>query len=206
MTRKLRILSVLAALGFAGFVLHVSGPSGCAGDCGNNVLNDGEACDDGNTADGDGCNAACEVESGGTTGGGTTGGGTTGGTTGGVSGECTAPADCPDSFVGPSVCYSPDTCQGARTEATCIDGVCGSVNVPDDSACTADSFTLDCSPDESQSCDGTVAQVPPACEDCGDFSDNDHDGLTDCQDTVACPNNTLCAGGGAICFNGNCVD
>src|SRR5690606_13520241 len=33
-----------------------------AGECGNSVLDAGEACDDGNTTNGDGCDAACLVE------------------------------------------------------------------------------------------------------------------------------------------------
>ena len=32
--------------------------------CGDGVVQPGEACDDGNTSDGDGCSAACEVECG----------------------------------------------------------------------------------------------------------------------------------------------
>jgi len=34
----------------------------CSKTCGNYVLNDGEACDDGNTASGDGCSAMCQSE------------------------------------------------------------------------------------------------------------------------------------------------
>ena len=34
------------------------------GVCGDGVVQPGEACDDGNTSDGDGCSAACEVECG----------------------------------------------------------------------------------------------------------------------------------------------
>ena len=34
----------------------------CPPECGNNVEETGEACDDGNTEDGDGCSATCEVE------------------------------------------------------------------------------------------------------------------------------------------------
>ncbi|MEZ4287235.1 MAG: DUF4215 domain-containing protein [Polyangiales bacterium] len=33
-------------------------------DCGNDTLNDGEGCDDGNTVAGDGCNARCLIEDG----------------------------------------------------------------------------------------------------------------------------------------------
>jgi len=32
----------------------------CSGECGNSVLDTGEACDDGNTVSGDGCSAACQ--------------------------------------------------------------------------------------------------------------------------------------------------
>ena len=34
----------------------------CSGTCGNRVLNNGEACDDGNTTNGDGCSAMCQSE------------------------------------------------------------------------------------------------------------------------------------------------
>jgi cysteine-rich repeat protein len=34
----------------------------CSETCGNRVLNDGETCDDGNTASGDGCSADCRAE------------------------------------------------------------------------------------------------------------------------------------------------
>lgn len=34
----------------------------CSGECGNSVLNTGEACDDGNTASGDGCSATCQPD------------------------------------------------------------------------------------------------------------------------------------------------
>ena len=41
--------------------------SGCAAVCGNNVVEPGEQCDDGNAANGDGCGGACQFEAGGTT-------------------------------------------------------------------------------------------------------------------------------------------
>jgi cysteine-rich repeat protein len=65
--------------------------------CGDGQVTPGEECDDGNTADGDGCSASCENETGGSTAGstggvtgGSTGGSTTGGSTGGSgdSGGC----------------------------------------------------------------------------------------------------------------------
>ena len=43
-------------------------PAGClqasSSSCGNGAREHGEACDDGNDADGDGCSSTCEVESG----------------------------------------------------------------------------------------------------------------------------------------------
>jgi cysteine-rich repeat protein len=44
------VLSMVSATAFA--------------NCGDSILDDGETCDDGNTAGGDGCSATCEVESG----------------------------------------------------------------------------------------------------------------------------------------------
>jgi cysteine-rich repeat protein len=38
--------------------------SGCVAQCGDGVVNTGQACDDGNTADGDGCSALCALEEG----------------------------------------------------------------------------------------------------------------------------------------------
>ena len=59
--------------GGSGFVLPDAAPGSGPADvapsepiprCGNQVINDGEACDDGNTAAGDGCTPACQVEPG----------------------------------------------------------------------------------------------------------------------------------------------
>ncbi|HEX5036273.1 MAG TPA: myxococcus cysteine-rich repeat containing protein [bacterium] len=52
--------------------------------CGNGLVESGEACDDGNTADGDGCSAACADEGGSTSG--ATAGGSTAGSTAGTAG------------------------------------------------------------------------------------------------------------------------
>ncbi|HEX5036663.1 MAG TPA: DUF4215 domain-containing protein [bacterium] len=59
--------------------------------CGNGFTESGEECDDGNLADGDGCDASCQDEDAGTTGG-TASGGTTGGKAGGTSGDATGGA------------------------------------------------------------------------------------------------------------------
>src|SRR5690242_11686058 len=47
----------------AGWECPVVG-SPCRKICSNGILNTGETCDDGNLANGDGCNSACQIESG----------------------------------------------------------------------------------------------------------------------------------------------
>ena len=44
----------------SGFECNVTGQ--CVSICGNGIINTGEACDDGNTASGDGCSSTCSVE------------------------------------------------------------------------------------------------------------------------------------------------
>ncbi len=90
MTNQLRVLF----LGVACCAAFTACPNPRAV-CGNALVETGEACDDGNTASGDGCEADCLNETatggdggamGGGTGGGVTGGGTGGGVTGGGAG------------------------------------------------------------------------------------------------------------------------
>ena len=50
--------------------------------CGNDILTDGEECDDGNTTAGDGCDASCQKESSTTSTGGSGGSGASGGSGG----------------------------------------------------------------------------------------------------------------------------
>jgi cysteine-rich repeat protein len=216
MKPSIRWIGPLAVMILFVFFLYSSGPAGCGKEnCGNNVLDEGEACDDGNTDDGDGCSSSCEIEepsgtggdTGGTTGGTTTGGGTTGGTTGGSGdGSCTTDADCPSSLASPAVCDDPETCQGHRVEAKCTpSGVCQATSIPDDSACTPD-VVIDCDPFPDVNCTGTPTQTPPACpepEICNDLIDNDLDTFVDCDDSPEC-DGEVCAGG--ICSGGNCVD
>jgi cysteine-rich repeat protein len=192
-------------------LLQFSGPSGCSKEnCGNDVLDEGEACDDNNTTDGDGCSSDCEIEepsgtTGGGTTGGTTGGGTTGGTTGGSGdGSCTTDADCPASLASPAVCDEPEICQGHRVEGKCSGGTCRATSIPDDSACTS-AITVECDPNPDVTCTGTPTQSDTPCpeEICNDNLDNDGDTFIDCDDTPEC-DGEICAGG--VCSGGNCVD
>ena len=82
MTHQLRVLF----LGVACCAAFTACPNPRAV-CGNGQVETGEACDDGNTSSGDGCNADCQEEGTGGGGGGSVGGG--GGTTGGGGGSVT---------------------------------------------------------------------------------------------------------------------
>lgn len=80
-----------------------------------------------------------------------------------VTALCNTPADCPASFSGPpSYDYPPQNCQGTRREATCVEGVCGSRLVDDDSACGTYIYVR-CDPLTWVQCTGEVDQVPLAC-------------------------------------------
>jgi hypothetical protein len=99
---------------------------------------------------------------------------------------CSTPDDCPDTYRSAPSCtiIGPTTdCQGTRRDATCQDGTCGTVMVPDDSAC--DTLAHDC---------GTFLPVY-----CSSASD---------QATATCPVN--CSGNadcqsGHACVNGACL-
>ena len=76
---------------------------------------------------------------------------------------CDSPSDCEDRFSQGPVCSITAACQGTRMDATCIDGVCGSQSVDDDSACDGTVQALDCSPDDPVYCNGSVDQTAPTC-------------------------------------------
>ena len=61
------MLSSFTAGSSGDYTLQVDGPctSGVPAVCGNGFIDDGEQCDDGNTADGDSCSAICEITTGG---------------------------------------------------------------------------------------------------------------------------------------------
>src|SRR5699024_11837435 len=55
---------VLAGAGCKGDKNPDPPPGGSDPVCGNGIVEDGEACDDGNTTSGDGCSSSCELEDG----------------------------------------------------------------------------------------------------------------------------------------------
>ena len=79
---------------------------------------------------------------------------------------CTSAIECPArmslaGYWGPAVCDDATTCQGHRTDATCVDYVCGSVPVDDDSTCNGTVVSNDCGFFLAALC-GTVGGNPPA--------------------------------------------
>ena len=56
----LALLTLLAMAGMAGCAQGADYPGEAV--CGNGQIEEGEACDDGNTTDGDGCSAVCALE------------------------------------------------------------------------------------------------------------------------------------------------
>jgi hypothetical protein len=76
---------------------------------------------------------------------------------------CAQTTDCPASFAIPPACTNPGSCQGFRSDKTCQSNVCASVQVQDDSACSAQTKAADCSPYLPVFCDGKANQAVPSC-------------------------------------------
>lgn len=172
--------SLMAASGFAGMVLN-----GCAdealvpGECGDQVLQAGEACDDGNGLPGDGCDSACAVESG---------------------WQCQTDlitvclTICGDEVTaGTETCDDGNATSGDGCSATCAveasTEVCG--NGLDDNA------------DGLTDCDDPVCEGGAECggaENCRNGMDDDGDDLADCDDSD-CEGVPVCTFG-EICNNG----
>jgi cysteine-rich repeat protein len=83
--------------------------------CGNGKMEAGEGCDDGNTADGDACTAACKI---------IVGQPCNGAASGVVGADSCASAICNDAAGAPGVCNAPNTCGNRKLEAGegCDDG------------------------------------------------------------------------------------
>src|SRR6185369_4007340 len=76
---------------------------------------------------------------------------------------CQVPADCPASYASAAVCDLPAvSCQGHRTDRSCVNNLCGSTPAADDSACGA-GITRSCGAYLPVQCSGTVNQAGLQC-------------------------------------------
>jgi hypothetical protein len=96
---------------------------------------------------------------------------------------CNAPGDCPPALSAVSACqdFSPaTTCQGERVDATCVDHVCGTETVADDSGCGG--LHHACANGIAQvTCSGVVDAVAPVC-------------ASTCTDALGCAKGYVCQG------------
>ncbi|MBK7155104.1 MAG: putative metal-binding motif-containing protein [Sandaracinaceae bacterium] len=105
-----------------------------------------------------------------------------------TSGTCCATAtDCPGTFAAAPACNNAATCQGTRSDRTCVSNSCGTqANVPDDSACSAVIVANTCGAYPSVSCNGALDQTTPSCGAlCS--ADGDCDSNAHCDSSVCAP-------------------
>ena len=95
---------------------------------------------------------------------------------------CTTIDDCPEGYELPPQCFDPETCSGWREDKTCIANVCGSLVVPDDSACDDGDVIDTCGPYPTVTCNSAIDQTVPSC---ATFCD----GSLDCDDDAWCHDN-----------------
>jgi len=74
---------------------------------------------------------------------------------------CTEDDECPD---GSSYCLEPSECYGVRSKGVCVDNVCDTAPVNDDSGCVGE-VAIDCGSDVIVYCTDEVDQDPPTCPD-----------------------------------------
>ncbi|MEM9068093.1 MAG: DUF4215 domain-containing protein [Myxococcota bacterium] len=150
--------------------------------CGDNSVDPGEECDDGNTRDGDGCDSECNVE-----------------------------AECGDSRLDPGEgCDDGNTEDGDGCDSTCRrEAFCGDGNMDPDEVCddgnnrSGDGCRSDCASDETCGNGVRDAHVGEACDSTAGCNDS-------CQITM-CGNGDIdsgetCDDGGTEAFDGCGVD
>lgn len=130
---------------------------------------------------------------------------------------CATPANCPASYRAASTCGSTATCQGTRSDATCVASVCGTqAGVPDDSGCTMLEVSSNCGAYPSATCAGTADQTSPVCPtSCS--TDSNCDANAHCDNGVCildvpngdvCDEDSDCTAGhcqnGYCCASGDC--
>lgn len=132
-------------------------------------------------------------------------------------GECCAqPTNCPDTFREAASCGSPDTCQGTRIDALCLENQCvKSAPVGDDTACDTETLALECAPYPDRYCAGTSSQNPPQCSatctndaQCDEAFHCDGTCQPNLADGLSCDEASDCIGNhcqnGFCCASGDC--
>jgi hypothetical protein len=95
---------------------------------------------------------------------------------------CNDPDDCPSGYTVAATCSDPENCQGAASEADCVDHVCLARVKEDDSACDTSIVARDCGTSVIM-CLGTEDQSePPPCS-------------SGCSSDADCPADRFCRDG-----------
>jgi hypothetical protein len=129
---------------------------------------------------------------------------------------CDVASSCPSSYSALASCGIPSLCQGHRVASTCLNRVCGSAVVEDDSGCTDETLADDCGLYTGRYCNGMTVQTAPVCaSSC--FHDGQCDAVAHClggvcmpdlPDGAICTANAQCmsshCSGGFCCQTGDC--
>ncbi len=129
---------------------------------------------------------------------------------------CDLVGSCPAGYVSPPACDSPNTCQGHSQNAACLNFICLSSPVEDDSACGEDILADGCGLYIGIYCKGTSDQSVPKCLTACAF-DGQCDGVAHCDnskceldlaDGSVCDENSDCISNhcqnGFCCASGDC--
>jgi hypothetical protein len=130
---------------------------------------------------------------------------------------CSVPSDCPLSYASPPLCDEPSDCQGNRIDATCNSSECGSLMLPDDSACDAAEVANSCGLFNSIVCSGEEEQPLPQCpvtcdtdDDCDPGAHCDGVCTPDLPDGGGCDEDSDCTSdycnNGICCSGGDCCN
>jgi hypothetical protein len=128
---------------------------------------------------------------------------------------CETVTDCPASYTKAATCDEPESCQGTRGEARCVQGRCEMDEIPDDSGCGWWTPSKLCGQTRRLMCMGGTAQQAPSCGDGTCYVDTQCDNNQHCDammrkcvddvpDGEACDRDALCASN--HCNNGLCCE
>ncbi len=119
---------------------------------------------------------------------------------------CIVASNCPAKYKLDPTCDDPSTCQGHRLDKRCDNYICNNEPILDDSGCTAQTVSDDCSCYAPVMCNGQKEQGDPTCP-AACASDAECDTTCHCDGTCEpdLPNGAGCDES-ADCLSGFCVD